>query len=445
MSTGAILGIIMIVGFALLIARESAKASGREAARTEFTKDYGEITAYKQAAIEKINTEKAAFEKNKQDILENMLIEASRLALEKEKDVIRNLHEKCNIDISLKQAELKLKLGEITKEIEKSSAIHGDIIQASNEFKSGVLSCRKWLSKYLSDLTAAKHELSLQDKTRAPRTTEKYTTLKKEHKILLEKYFFLEMQLSSYKEYFPFLEEYEELILDERIDIGSLSNGSDENIDRASIFLSKEEYAALPSTEKYQLALERYFQRPKSNWEIGRCYERYLGYLYEKEGWDVTYFGATKKFEDMGRDLICKKPGKVHIVQAKCWSKDKIIHEKHLFQLFGTTLSYELEMKTKETITPVFVATTSLSDVASRAAMRLGIIVKNEPLSKEYPCIKCNISTSNNEKIYHLPFDQQYDKIKIDRKDECYVATVAEAETKGFRRAKRFIGMGGKN
>lgn len=45
----------------------------------------------------------------------------------------------------------------------------------------------------------------------------------------------------------------------------------------------------------------------------------------------------------MGRDLICMKDGKIHIVQAKCWSADKTIHEKHIFQLYGTTLCYELE------------------------------------------------------------------------------------------------------
>jgi len=39
-------------------------------------------------------------------------------------------------------------------------------------------------------------------------------------------------------------------------------------------------------------------------------------------------------------------------------------------------------------------------------------------------------------KIYHLPFDQQYDRTKIiPDKGEKYVYTVAEAEKAGFRRA----------
>lgn len=44
-------------------------------------------------------------------------------------------------------------------------------------------------------------------------------------------------------------------------------------------------------------------------------------------------------------------------------------------------------------------------------------------------------------KIYHLPFDQQYDKVKIEKnKGEFYCSTVQEAEKAGFRRAYRWKG-----
>lgn len=42
-------------------------------------------------------------------------------------------------------------------------------------------------------------------------------------------------------------------------------------------------------------------------------------------------------------------------------------------------------------------------------------------------------------KIYHLPFDQQYDKTKLEKKyGELYCKTVKEAEDAGFRRAFRY-------
>ena len=47
----------------------------------------------------------------------------------------------------------------------------------------------------------------------------------------------------------------------------------------------------------------------------------------------------------------------------------------------------------------------------------------------------------DGEMIYHLPFDQMYDRVVIEpEKGECYVKTVAEAEQKGFRRAYRWRG-----
>lgn len=70
-------------------------------------------------------------------------------------------------------------------------------------------------------------------------------------------------------------------------------------------------------------------------------------------------------------------------------------------------------------------------------ANRLGVPVKYIPLDLGYPMIKCNVNQGN--KIYHLPFDQQYDRVKIQHDGEFYVKTVGEAERKGFRRAKRYF------
>lgn len=55
--------------------------------------------------------------------------------------------------------------------------------------------------------------------------------------------------------------------------------------------------------------------------------------------------------------------------------------------------------------------------------------------------LKCNVSRRTGEKIYHLPFDQQYDRTLIEEeRNECYVETVAEAEKLGYRRAFRWRG-----
>ena len=85
----------------------------------------------------------------------------------------------------------------------------------------------------------------------------------------------------------------------------------------------------------------------------------------------------------------------------------------------------------------MLVTTTALSPVAQEAAELLEVRVETVRLPSVYPLIKCNINPATNERIYHLPFDQMYDRTQIRLPGECFVLTVAEAEERGFRRAWR--------
>ena len=148
-----------------------------------------------------------------------------------------------------------------------------------------------------------------------------------------------------------------------------------------------------------------------------------------------------KKLEDLGRDLIAKKDNKTLVIQCKCWSKHKQIHENTITQLFGTLTAYRVEQEENlfNIIEGVLVTTIELSETAKKFAKLLNItVIENMPM-QEFPRIKCNIG-KDGEKIYHLPMDQQYDKVKIDKPGECYAYTVDEAEQLGFRRAFRYTG-----
>ncbi len=208
-----------------------------------------------------------------------------------------------------------------------------------------------------------------------------------------------------------------------------------DNTDRVRFFLSPEEYRNLSTTEKNQLALDRYVESRKSKWQIGRDYEMYIGHKLEVEGYAVKYTGIIENLEDMGRDLIALKGDKTLIVQCKNWSQEKTIHEKHVFQLYGTLVLYKLDNPIFDA-KGVFVTTTKLSDKARAVANELDIeVIENLPLG-DFPRIKCNVNRTTGERIYHLPFDQQYDNTVINEKDgEFYAFTVKEAEDKGFRRA----------
>ncbi|MNK88210.1 hypothetical protein D3C87_1081650 [compost metagenome] len=72
----------------------------------------------------------------------------------------------------------------------------------------------------------------------------------------------------------------------------------------------------------------------------------------------------------------------------------------------------------------------------SSGAEVLDVELRTELLDMSYPMIKCSTSRVG-ERQYYLPFDPNYDTIKIDRrKDEHFVKTVKEAVEKGFQRAE---------
>jgi hypothetical protein len=255
----------------------------------------------------------------------------------------------------------------------------------------------------------------------------------------------LKYKLDYYQNLFPWLVDFtaedaddliETLLATRRVD----ADLGDEDGDPAAHWLAPDEYKSLPNTEKFQLALDRYWEKRKSKWEIGRDYERYIGYQYEMDGFAVRYQGIVDGFADLGRDLVAQKGDSVVIVQCKRWSKHRTIHEKHVFQLFGTLLAYRIDHPSVEA-KGVLVTSTALSNRAKTFAGMLGIEYEEGVPLKPYPSIKCNVSRRDGSFIYHLPFDQQYDRtiVELDR-GECYATTVAEAEELGFRRAFRWRG-----
>jgi len=91
----------------------------------------------------------------------------------------------------------------------------------------------------------------------------------------------------------------------------------------------------------------------------------------------------------------------------------------------------------------IFVTTANYSKKAEEVANYLGIKLRRVEFKNDFPRIKCNINYDEYgliTKIYHLPMDQQYDKVKITKSGEFFASTVAEAEEKGFRRAYRWHG-----
>lgn len=317
----------------------------------------------------------------------------------------------------------------------------GVIQKLKQSFSVDVLSGRKWAASYLAGFYSLRQDLIVQyletKKRPAISAAEAIKKFREERRQLFAENKLLRDKVALYQDYFPFLADLDEEIMCNPSDEFDDAEDIDRTFDRARKYLTAEEYQKLSITDKNQLALDRYLNGNLSKVQIGRLYEMYLGWLYEKNGYVVTYNGIEQGVEDMGRDLICIKPNETVIVQAKCWSQSKTIHEKHVYQLYGTVCTYKIEHPEVKKVKAFLYVTNQLSPIARAAAQMLKIKVEeNFALDKSFPMIKCNIGRSG-EKIYHLPFDQQYNKTQIKSPGEMYCRTVAEAEANGFRRAKR--------
>jgi hypothetical protein len=383
------------------------------------------------------------------------------LAASKEKSA----HSKSRVEIGDLRRE-QVELQQIhSREIEQYRSSSSAIIAKKEYLIEGltkILEQRKsqfpWLASAFADLglLVAMRDANYLDTKRNPakKAAEEIREYGRKKRQAEQELRILRYRTEYYEKLFPWITDYVgDDVPDSAVDVSGYEKNDQD--DPARNWLSEAEYTKLPVVERYQKALENWARRKKSNWEIGRDYERYVGYLYETKGYEVQFTGAIDGFADMGRDVIARRGLELVIIQCKYWSAQKEIHEKHIFQLFGSSLEYAFRFNglkvdgaqslfsnpnQKIGISPVLYTSTKLSSVAKEVAKKLNVQFHELARISEYPVIKCNVSGRKGERIYHLPFDQQYDRVKISRQPEMYTYTVAEAEKAGFRRAWRWQG-----
>ena len=339
------------------------------------------------------------------------------------------------------KAEIKAYISKLS-EVEHIEATHAQYIETITS--SNTVSM-PWLSSMIADfltvyLEVEAKKLDWGGDVKREKKVASIREIRAEAKEQIAQYKESYYQLRYLTQLYPALDD----ILD--IDYAELSI-SDEIPDRDPIreYISKEEWETLSFSKRDQLALDRYVSsRKKNNWQIGRDYELSVAYEYRRKGYNVDTFGSYMGLEDLGRDLIAKKENRTLIVQCKYWSQHKTIHEKHIFQLYGTLITYCIDNNlTPDSVNGVFVTNINLSEMAIKVAKQLGIQYLQQHEMVDFPRIKCNVGRDENgcsTRIYHLPMDMQYDITQIKNSGEFYAHTVQEAILAGFRRTYRWHG-----
>jgi hypothetical protein len=377
---------------------------------------------------------------------------------------LKTIHD-AKIDLEFRENRLEYRDKDIDNKSEKRFK---ELKEAENGIKILIKEKTKsfpWLTNVIADYLKLKDEklaeYLITKKNPAPSSAEIVKEISIEKRILTQQLLLTRYRLKYYESLFPFLKDFNDENIDDLlvqiIQEHEKTTSEPEN-DPVKKYLTQGEFENLSTLERNQKALDRYLNSAKTPYQIGRDYERYIGYKYELMGYQVTYHGIEEGIYDLGRDLICRKGDQIEIVQCKCWSKHKTIHEKHINQLFGTTVKYYIDffaegkglnkklsalpnMLQEGKIKSVFYTSTTLSETAKKFAAALGMEIHEEETLKPYPTIKCHTNKQTEEKIYHLPFDQMYDRTIIEKKyGEFYAMNVAEAESKGFRRAWKWTG-----
>ena len=160
--------------------------------------------------------------------------------------------------------------------------------------------------------------------------------------------------------------------------------------------------------------------------------------MEEEKGYRVTYRGALEGWADWGIDLICEDQKEVVLVQCKHLSRTKGIpvRENTVAQTFGAAKLWGLLHPGNPPCRAVICTSYELSPDAQLFAKHLGVEARVGLEPKDYPRIKLNPASATGEKLFHLPFDQQYDRLQ----GASRVRTVKEAVERGFRHAYRWTG-----
>ncbi len=426
---------------------------GAGSKETEINRVKSEICKVRRECDEAVQKERC---RSHQDIQRRVQGEY-RLELErKDRECLQKLNEKeeeCRRKVrwaERKQTEAEKERKEW--EVQAQKAID-DRWSVERKFESSVALLRRDCMEFPSVAERLDMLLAKQDEVvirmmndRAKTSREEVSRAKAERRQYLQECLLLRSRLEVYRSLAPWLEDYMDCTLDELLkakheEDKASGKYADEPIFR---YVTQDEYNKLSEGERNQLALDRYWSKSVRHnlWLIGIQYERYVGYLYEQAGFKVEYEGALKGKEDSGIDLIATaRNGTVHVIQCKRYSEVKRIpvRENTVAQIYGATRHRQV-MEGWLSIKPVLVTSFELSEKAREFAKALDVEFREHVALEKYPCIKCNIG-KDGEKIYHLPFDQMYDKVVIEpEKGECYVKTVAEAEQMGFRRAYRWRG-----
>ena len=188
----------------------------------------------------------------------------------------------------------------------------------------------------------------------------------------------------------------------------------------------------------------RYGNQPTCNrreTDVAKCdygvqYERYVGHLFEEQGFRVIYNGIRKGKNDGGIDLIARGDRKIRLVQCKRWNI--AVNCDVISRLHGGVERFvwtERKGKSEKMLTSIRGVLATSGDVepdAMELARHLGIFVMKKLEYKFYPAIKAKEIIPGAGRFL-LPFNPGYDRMdfRLGNGDKFFMS-IRDALSNGF-------------
>lgn len=139
--------------------------------------------------------------------------------------------------------------------------------------------------------------------------------------------------------------------------------------------------------------------------EWGFIYEKYVGQVYESEGYTVTYQGLTAGLIDKGIDLIAVKDGYELYIQCKFWKKK--IGKSHIEWILYKASRILYERSSNKEVKVLFVLVTN--DKVTNFSQRLpkgAQLNLPDPKNSGFPILQ-----------YFLSHNYTQDKVKLEYRE----------------------------
>ncbi len=256
------------------------------------------------------------------------------ISLQEKNQIIQRELNKAQSRISHLEPLLKAKIksqeefNRITNDRDKLEEFNNEVLSKIKAECALLPSVINWLDKIQEMMDNRNSAYLLEKKNPAPKAYEAVRAAKEESRTWTKKALTLQNCINLYEAQAPWLTESLDYTVEDVIEgLRVMEQESHELLkyeDPVQRYITSSEWHSLSPTERNQIALDRYFEyRQKSAWLAGIAYERYIGYLYEKQGFKVEYQGATLGLDDLGIDLICHNKEKTLLIQCKRLSKSK--------------------------------------------------------------------------------------------------------------------------